>query len=187
MKQHSIRAILENNPVIPVVTFKSMSEVDSMIEKLLSLDIHCIEITLRTEIAMDAILYVKETYGHQISVGMGTVTSIAHIEKAVEMNIDFMVSPGLNPALFQAFEQSKIAFIPGVVTPSEIMVGLEQGWDTFKFFPATIFGGIDTLKAYSAVFPSVKFCPTGGIQKETFEQYLTLPNVISVGGSWMIG
>jgi 2-dehydro-3-deoxyphosphogluconate aldolase/(4S)-4-hydroxy-2-oxoglutarate aldolase len=116
---------------------------------------------------------------------MGTVVSVSQIDKAVELGIDFMVSPGLNASLAPAFESSGIAFIPGVVTPSEIIEGLQFGWDTFKFFPANLFGGLAALKAYGQVFPAVKFCPTGGIIEETHPDYLALDNIISVGGSWM--
>jgi 2-dehydro-3-deoxyphosphogluconate aldolase/(4S)-4-hydroxy-2-oxoglutarate aldolase len=83
------------------------------------------------------------------------------------------------------FEKSGIAFIPGVATPSEIIEGIQYGWDTFKFFPANLFGGLGALKAYGQVFPSIKFCPTGGITEESYPEYLALPNIISVGGSWM--
>ena len=96
-----------------------------------------------------------------------------------------MVSPGISMELSTSFENSGIPFIPGVSTPSEIISGLQLGWDTFKFFPAHLFGGLDALKTYGQVFPQVKFCPTGGIKAETYNEYLKLPNVISVGGSWL--
>jgi 2-dehydro-3-deoxyphosphogluconate aldolase/(4S)-4-hydroxy-2-oxoglutarate aldolase len=116
---------------------------------------------------------------------MGTVVKVEQIEKAIELGIDFMVSPGLNASLAPHFENSKIAFIPGVATPSEIIEGIQFGWDTFKFFPANLFGGLGALKAYGQVFPNIQFCPTGGITEETYPEYLALPNIISVGGSWM--
>lgn len=185
MTQNNIRGILEKHSVIPVVTFNSLQEVEPMIEKLLSRNIHCIEITLRTEVAFETIQKVNEEFKKEISVGMGTVISKAQIQKAVEIGIDFMVSPGISTALFEDLEKSKIAFIPGVATPSEIILGLQQGWDTFKFFPAHLFGGLEALKTYGQVFPQVKFCPTGGITEETYHNYLALSNIISVGGSWM--
>jgi len=87
--------------------------------------------------------------------------------------------------LSSSFENSGIPFIPGVATPSEIILGLQLGWDTFKFFPAHLFGGLEALKTYGQVFPEVQFCPTGGIKAETYKHYLSLPNVMSVGGSWL--
>ena len=93
---------------------------------------------------------------------------------------------GINEKLAPHFEGSQIPFIPGIATPSEIILGKQLGWDTFKFFPAHLFGGIKSLKTYGQVFPDVKFCPTGGINEETYPSYLELQNVISVGGSWVI-
>jgi 2-dehydro-3-deoxyphosphogluconate aldolase/(4S)-4-hydroxy-2-oxoglutarate aldolase len=185
MKQNNIRALLEKHPVIPVVTFNTINEIKPVINRLLSNQIHCIEITLRTPIAYDAIEKVKQEYGQMIDIGMGTVTNQDHITKAIELGVDFMVSPGISASLFDAFKNSGIAFIPGVATPSDIILGLSQSWDTFKFFPAHLFGGYEALKTYGQVFPDLKFCPTGGISEDTYQQYLALENVISVGGSWM--
>ena len=187
MKQNNIRTILEKHPLIPVVTFKTMNEVSPLIEKLLAKDIHCVEITLRTEIAFEAIKKVKNDYGDKIDVGVGTVINKSQIDKAVEVGVDFIVSPGIHYSLFNALEKSNTAFIPGVATPSEIMHGIEQGWDTFKFFPASYFGNQGAIATYGKLFPQVKFCPTGGISEETYQDFLALDNVISVGGSWMVG
>ena len=185
MVQNNIRSILEKHTVIPVVTFNSLEEVNPMVEKLLEKNIRCIEITLRTPIAFEAIEQTILNFGNQIDVGIGTIINKTQIQKAIDLQVKFMVSPGLNPSIFDELENSKIAFIPGVATPSEIMLGLSKGWDTFKFFPANLFGGKDAIKAYGQLFPNVLFCPTGGITKDTFQEYLDLKNVISVGGSWM--
>ena len=185
MVQNNIRAILDKHSLIPVVTFQSKDEVDPIIEKLIANQIRCIEITLRTPLAFEAIQYTIEKYGDTIDVGIGTIINEQQIQKASDMKVKFMVSPGLNPSIFEALQNSNIAFIPGVATPSEIMLGLSQGWDTFKFFPANLFGGINALKTYGQLFPDVRFCPTGGITKESYQDYLNLKNVISVGGSWM--
>jgi 2-dehydro-3-deoxyphosphogluconate aldolase/(4S)-4-hydroxy-2-oxoglutarate aldolase len=183
--QNNIREVLGKHPVIPVVTFNALSEVEPMVERLLKQNIRCIEITLRTEVAFDSIQKTKEEFGKEISVGMGTIVNAAQIQKAIEIGIDFMVSPGISSTLFSDFEKSKIAFIPGVSTPSEIILALQQGYDTLKFFPAHLFGGLEALKTYGQVFPQVKFCPTGGISEATHQEYLALSNIISVGGSWM--
>ena len=185
MKQHNIRAILEKHPIIPVVTFHELSEVFPQLEKLESQGVSCIEITLRTPISFDAIAEAKRAFGQRMDIGVGTLVTNEQIEKAAELGVDFMVSPGISKALAPTFESCGIPFIPGVATPSEIITGLELGWDTFKFFPAHLFGGLDALKTYGQVFPQVKFCPTGGIKAETYEHYLKLHNVISVGGSWL--
>ncbi len=185
MTQNNIREVLGKHLVIPVVTFTNLNEVDAKIDLLLKNDINCIEITLRTPVAYDAIQKVKENFGSEMTVGMGTVVLEAQIHKAIELQVDFMVSPGLHSGLAQQLMDSKIAFIPGVATPSDIINGLQFGWDTFKFFPAFLFGGVDALKTYGQVFPNVKFCPTGGITEASYRDYLALENVISVGGSWL--
>jgi 2-dehydro-3-deoxyphosphogluconate aldolase/(4S)-4-hydroxy-2-oxoglutarate aldolase len=185
-KQNNIRGILNQHPVIPVVTFTDLREIDPMVEKLLSKGIHCIEITLRSKIAFDAVRATKELYGPQLAIGVGTITHPDHIQKAEEIGVDFLVSPGLSDELIRAFDACSSPFIPGVATPSEIIRAAQHGWDTFKFFPAHLFGGIEALKAYGQLFPHVKFCPTGGIHQENQPSFSALPNVISVGGSWMI-
>lgn len=184
-KQNNIREVLANHPIIPVVTFTKLDEIDAKMEVLLRNNVKCIEITLRTPVAYDAIQKVKERYGNEITVGMGTVVLEAQIHKAMELQVDFMVSPGLHGGLAEQLMASKIAFIPGVATPSDIITGLQYEWDTFKFFPAFLFGGVEALKTYGQVFPHLKFCPTGGLTKESYLDYLALENVISVGGSWI--
>ncbi|MCE3295842.1 MAG: eda [Crocinitomicaceae bacterium] len=185
-KQNNIRGILSDHPIIPVVTFNDLREIDPLIEKLLAMGIHCIEITLRTKIAFDAVRAAKELHGNKIAIGVGTITHPDHILTAEEIGVDFMVSPGLSDELIQAFDACSTAFIPGVATPSEIIRASQHGWDTFKFFPAHLFGGAEALKAYGQLFPHVKFCPTGGINESTYTAYSELNNVISVGGSWMV-
>ena len=184
-KQNNIREVLAKHSIIPVVTFTNLNEIDAKVEVLLRNNVKCIEITLRTPVAFDAIQKVKEEYGNEITVGMGTVVLEAQIHKAIELQVDFMVSPGLHSGLAQQLVDSKIAFIPGVATPSDIINGLQFEWDTFKFFPAFLFGGIEALKTYGQVFPNLKFCPTGGLTEASYRDYLALENVISVGGSWL--
>jgi 2-dehydro-3-deoxyphosphogluconate aldolase / (4S)-4-hydroxy-2-oxoglutarate aldolase len=186
MQQNNIEQVLTENPVIPVVTFTDVKEVDSVIEKLLNKEIKCIEVTLRTDAATECIAYIKQNYPGQIAVGMGTVVNTEQVYKAMELQVDFMVSPGLSRTLAEACEKSNIAYIPGVSTPSEIIKALEMGINVLKFFPANLFGGIEALKTYGQVFPNVKFCPTGGINENTYKNYLELKNVLAVGGSWMV-
>ncbi len=184
-KQNNIREVLAKHPIIPVVTFTNLNEIEAKVEVLLRNNVKCIEITLRTPVAFDAIQKVKEEYGNEITVGMGTVVLESQIHKAIQLQVDFMVSPGLHSGLAQQLMDSKIAFIPGVATPSDIIAGLQFEWDTFKFFPAFLFGGVEALKTYGQVFPNLKFCPTGGLTEASYRDYLALENVISVGGSWL--
>jgi len=177
---------MANHKVIPVVNFSNINEVEQTISSLIKRDIRCIEITLRNELAFDCIETAKKLRIADFHIGIGTVVTKEQIAKATALDVDFMVSPGINSLLSPHFEQSQIPFIPGVVTPSEIILGKQFNWDTFKFFPANVFGGIQTLKTYGQVFPDIKFCPTGGISEENHQEFLDLPNVISVGGSWVI-
>jgi 2-dehydro-3-deoxyphosphogluconate aldolase/(4S)-4-hydroxy-2-oxoglutarate aldolase len=183
--QHGIEHVLAKHHVIPVVTVNSMEETDAIMNRLLEQNIHVAEITLRTDYALTAIAHVKKNYP-TIDVGVGTVISIGQVAPLVDLGVDFIVSPGATMDLIHHLQNGNIPFIPGAVTPSEIMEGLQMGLDTFKFFPANLFGGIDALKAYGQVFPAARFCPTGGINGTTYSDYLALSNVISVGGSWML-
>ncbi len=186
MNQNGILALLKNHPIIPVVTINSLDEIEGIIKLLKENDIHCIEVTLRTTVAFEAIVQIKKQFGSAMSVGVGTIVSEEQIQKAKNSGVDFMVSPGINSNLAISFEESGIPFIPGVSTPSEIILGLQLGWKVFKFFPANLFGGEKAIQTYGSVFPDVTFCPTGGIDEKTSLNYLNLKNVVSVGGSWMM-
>jgi 2-dehydro-3-deoxyphosphogluconate aldolase/(4S)-4-hydroxy-2-oxoglutarate aldolase len=186
MVQNNILGILEEHQLIPVVTIYELNEIDGIIKSLLKKEIHVIEVTLRTSVAFEAIEYIKKHYSKDITVGVGTVVTKEQILKIKEIGADFIVSPGINKDLAESLEKSGVAFIPGVATPSDIILGLQLGWNVFKFFPANLFGEILALQTYNQVFPNVIFCPTGGINEDTFSDYLKLSNVISVGGSWML-
>lgn len=184
--QNNIEEILQANAIVPVVTIQNEGEIDSIYQKLISRGIHCIEITLRTEYAFEAIAEFKKRYGSEFKVGVGTVIKSEQVEKCKALNVDFIVSPGLTTDLAHELHESKIAFLPGAITPSEIIAGQELGVQFFKFFPANLFGGIETLKAYESVFKGVKFCPTGGINETNYQEFLKLENVVSVGGTWVL-
>jgi 2-dehydro-3-deoxyphosphogluconate aldolase/(4S)-4-hydroxy-2-oxoglutarate aldolase len=186
MIQNGIQTILKNNPVIPVATINNAGDLDNQIKKIQSAGIKCIEVTLRTDFALEALSILKSQNIPDFSVGVGTVIHPDQIDKVKDIGVDFIVSPGLTPKLAQHLKQSGIAFIPGVSTVSDLMKGLEEGFSFFKFFPANLFGGINALKTYGQLFPQVTFCPTGGISEQTFKDYLKEPNIISVGGSWML-
>jgi 2-dehydro-3-deoxyphosphogluconate aldolase/(4S)-4-hydroxy-2-oxoglutarate aldolase len=185
MSQNGIRKLLLDNPVVPVVKIQSLEEVEPLITALQNNNINCIEITLRTDCAIDAIKLAKKCSNDNFSVGVGTVVNTKQLAELVDAEVDFIVLPGLQKELVSALQDIDIPFLPGVVTPSEMMEALRLGWDTLKFFPANIAGGLSALKTYSQVFPQLKFCPTGGITKDNYPEYLELENVISVGGSWI--
>ena len=154
--------------------------------EILDKNIKCIEVTLRTKVAFEAIEFIKKNYGNKICVGVGTVINIEQIHRLEKIGVDFIVSPGITKELAKELLISKIPFIPGISTPSDIILGLSMGLRFFKFFPANLFGGIPALKTYQYVFPNVVFCPTGGINEDSYLEYLELENVLSVGGSWMM-
>lgn len=184
MMQNGIRELLRQHPLIPVVTIAKASEAVPLMNYLRGRGVMCMEVTLRTDAALEAIAVAKENATDGFSVGVGTIKKEVDVRAAQQAGADFLVSPGFTPSLLQAMETSGIPYIPGAVTPSELMLGMEHGIDTFKFFPANVFGGMPTLKNYAAVFQSLKFCPTGGITSQSAADYLAMPNVISVGGSW---
>lgn len=183
--QNQIKDILKHNPIVPVVLLSDDKEAIEMCKFIIDSGIKCIEVTLRNEYAIKGISLIKKEFGDSLSVGAGTVCTPNQVELLQSLEIDFMVSPGINRELIQSFNNSGVAYLPGTSTPSEMILAMELGLETLKFFPAELFGGIKALKTYSSVFPSLGFCPTGGISKSTYKQYLQLKNVISVGGSWI--
>jgi 2-dehydro-3-deoxyphosphogluconate aldolase/(4S)-4-hydroxy-2-oxoglutarate aldolase len=185
MIQNGIRKILENHPLIPVVNITNLDEVGPICELLIQRNIGCIELTLRSDVAIDAIKKAKKDFGSKLEIGVGTLINAAQVRTVQEIGVDFLVSPGSSSKLIDAMSKSGIPFIPGVMSPSEIIQGMEMGLNTFKLFPANIAGGLGALIAYKAVFSEVKFCPTGGISQENYKTILDLENVISVGGSWL--
>ena len=185
MSQNNIRKLLLDNPIVPVVKFQSLEEVIPLLDYLKEKNINCIEITLRTECAIEAIKLAKQHCGNTFSIGAGTVIHLKQITQLIAAEIDFIVLPGIQKELLGILNEINVPFLPGVMTPSEIMEAIGLGWDTMKFFPAHIAGGLDALKTYSQVFPQVKFCPTGGMSFENYLEFLSLDTLISVGGSWL--
>ncbi len=182
--QNNIEELLQGHELIPVVTFQEGDDAVGFMEYLVQQNIKCIEITLRTSAGMKAIELLKKEMSDKVLIGAGTVISTEQIDQLKAIDADFMVSPGLTPKLQEAMHNSGIPYLPGTATPSEIMKAMEMGLNVLKFFPANLFGGINALSAYANIFPSIKFCPTGGINEKTTKEYLELSNVFAVGGSW---
>lgn len=176
---------LQNTPVFPVVCLTSREEVDTYVTALLKTPVRCLEITLRHPFAPEAIAYVKKNYPAML-VGAGTVTSKALLKTAVRCGADFLVSPGLNRSLLRMAKRKKIPFLAGVATPSEILAAKQCGLTTLKLFPAEELGGAKLLKTYGDVFAELSFIPTGGIRKEHLAAYLSLKNVVTCGGGFLL-
>jgi len=177
--------VLTTGPVVPVMVIKNLEDAVPMARALLEGGVRVLEITLRTPVAIEAIEKIsKEVVG--AIVGAGTVTSKEDLEAVAEAGGVFAISPGLTPALLNAANQGPIALIPGISTASELMQGMEMGYNEFKFFPAEAAGGVKMLKSIGGPFPQITFCPTGGISTDNYKNYLALKNVACVGGSWLV-
>lgn len=179
-----VRAVLRLAPVIPVFTPDSIDDAVQVAQALFRGGLPVIEVTLRTAVAVDAIRAMVEAVPDAV-VGAGTVLDARQLEAVKSAGGRFAVSPGATARLYAAARDSDLPLLPGVATASELMLGLEHGLDTFKFFPAVQAGGAAMLSAWNGPFGDVRFCPTGGISAQTALQFLHLPNVLCVGGSWL--
>lgn len=171
--------------VIPVMVIDDITKAVPMGKALLDGGISVFEVTLRTECALEAIRMLREAFPQAI-VGAGTVLNTSQYDAAVNAGAQFVISPGLTTHLLQYAKESTVAFIPGVATPSEMMIALELGYSHLKFFPAEANGGAKALDAISAPIPHVSICPTGGIGAHNLDQYVNLKTVGAIGGSWML-
>ena len=180
----TIDEIMRTAPVIPVLVLDGSVEPAVLAESLVGAGLPVIEVTLRTPGALDAISAMAEVPG--AIVGAGTVLNEAQLAQAIDAGSQFIVSPGLTEPLGKAAVQSGVPFLPGVATAGDIMRGFDLGLNRFKFFPAEAAGGIAALKALCAPCAEARFCPTGGIRAETAPDWLALPSVLCVGGSWIV-
>lgn len=171
-------------PVIPVITVDELEKAVPLARSLVRGGLPVLEITLRTPQGLDAITLIKNEVSEAI-VGAGTVLNESDLEKALNSGSEFVITPGLTPELLRAGAYCGVAFMPGVATVSEMMCCLDAGLTALKFFPAEASGGVKTLKAFGGPFPDVTFCPTGGIGPHNLANYLDIPSVKTVGGSWM--
>jgi 2-dehydro-3-deoxyphosphogluconate aldolase/(4S)-4-hydroxy-2-oxoglutarate aldolase len=180
----TIDEILAAGPVMPVVAIDDAAHAAPLARALVAGGIRAIEITLRTGAALEAIQAIARDVPEAIP-GVGTALTAADVLAALDAGAKFIVSPGMTPALSEAAIGSGLPFLPGIATASELMAGMVAGLSAFKFFPAAQAGGIDGLKALGGPFPSVRFCPTGGVSAANAAAYLALSNVACVGGSWL--
>lgn len=172
-------------PVIPVVVIERVADAVPLASALVEGGLPVIEVTLRTPVALEALrIMAAEVQG--AVVGAGTVVERAQIETCLEAGATFLVSPGTPPALAEAFAQSGIPVMTGCATVSEAMALSQMGFKVLKFFPAEAAGGAAFLKSIAGPLPHLRFCPTGGISPANVMDYLSLPNVVAVGGSWVV-
>ena len=176
--------IMTAAPVIPVLVIERVEDAVPVAEALVAGGLPVLEVTLRTPAALDAIRAMKQVRG--AIVGAGTVLGPDQLDAAVEAGSEFVVSPGLTERLGRAAASAPVPLLPGVANASDVMRALELGFTRLKFFPAVASGGLPALKGLASVFSQVRFCPTGGITQENAAEWLALPAVACVGGTWLV-
>jgi 2-dehydro-3-deoxyphosphogluconate aldolase/(4S)-4-hydroxy-2-oxoglutarate aldolase len=176
--------VLDLSPVVPVVVIEDRAHAVPLARALLAGGVPVIEVTLRSDAALDAVRAIAAEVPGMV-VGAGTVCSAAQAEAAVAAGAQFLVSPGSTDRLLDALAELAVPFLAGVATPSEMVRLLERGITEAKLFPASAVGGTALLKAVAGPLPQLRFCPTGGISAASAPEYLALPNVGCVGGSWL--
>jgi len=180
----AIRSILSLAPVVPVIILDDVAKARSLAEALVAGGLPILEVTLRTPNAIRVMEEMSKVSG--AIVGSGTVRTPQHMKQSVDAGCRFMVSPGISPRILDAADDIGIPLLPGIATPSEAMTAAERGYSFLKFFPAEANGGAPVLKAFASPLADITFCPTGGIDAAKAKSYLSLSNVICVGGSWIM-
>ena len=186
--RHSISGIEQiwgSARVVPVLTIADLSAAIPLARALVHGGIQVLEITLRTPAAADALRAIADSVPEAI-VGAGTVVDPRQAARAAAAGARFIVSPGFSADVAGACADASLPYLPGVATATEIMAALALGFDRLKLFPAAQVGGVAAIRALSAPFPEVRFCPTGGVDRHSSLEYLALPQVFAVGGSWMV-
>ena len=177
--------VMQDAPVIPVIVLNDLAHAVPMARALVAGGVRMLEVTLRTPQALACIEAIAKHVPEAV-VGAGTVRNKTDAQAAANAGARFAVSPGYTSAVGQACRDLGLALLPGVATGSEIMVAQEEGFTELKFFPAMQAGGPAMLKAWSGPFFDVRFCPTGGVSLQNASEFLALPNVVCVGGSWLV-
>ena len=177
--------VMKISPIVPVIAIEDAEDALPLARALLAGGIGLMEITLRTPAGIKAIEIIAKNLP-QMAVGAGTVLNADDFKRAVDHGAQFVFSPGISLELMEISKSLNIPFIPGVATASEVMLALNNGFEYCKLFPATAVGGIETLNGFYGPFPSMRFCPTGGINLHNLNDFLKLPNVLCAGGSWIV-
>jgi len=180
----AVEKVMRLAPVIPVLVIEDIEHALPIAEALVAGGLPALEVTLRTECAIEAIRIMKQVPG--AVVGAGTGLSPDDLARSLDAGAEFIVSPGLTLTLGRAALDAGIPFLPGTANASDVMLALEMGFDRLKFFPAMAAGGPPALKAISAPLLAARFCPTGGVTPENAAEWLALDAVLCVGGSWMV-
>ncbi|RLK22543.1 2-dehydro-3-deoxyphosphogluconate aldolase/(4S)-4-hydroxy-2-oxoglutarate aldolase [Micromonospora sp. M71_S20] len=183
-QRHAVRAAVGAARILPVVVLDDARDGAPLADALVRGGLRCAEVTFRTDAAAEAIRVMSER--PDLLVGAGTVLTPAQVDRAVEAGARFVVTPGFGPAVVRRCQELGVPVFPGVATGTEIQMALDAGLDTVKFFPAEQLGGVGMIKALAAPYRSVRFIPTGGVNTANLADYLALPAVLAVGGTWMV-
>jgi 2-dehydro-3-deoxyphosphogluconate aldolase/(4S)-4-hydroxy-2-oxoglutarate aldolase len=181
----SAEQILTSGPVVPVIVINELEHAVPLAKALVAGGVKVLEVTLRTECALEAIRAIAREVPDAI-IGAGTVINPQQLDEVISAGAQFAISPGLTAPLLKAATDGPIPLIPGISTVSELMLGMDYGLREFKFFPAEANGGVKALQAIAGPFPQVRFCPTGGITPNNYRDYLALKSVLCIGGSWLV-
>lgn len=187
IEQHQQKAehLLRAAGILPVVTVHTLEEARRVSAALLEGGLPAIELTLRTPVAMEALAMLKRELPG-IVIGAGTVLTTEQMQQSIDAGADFLVTPGTPPAMAEALAAAPIPVVPGAATPTELLSLMARGFRVCKLFPATAVGGLAMLKGLAGPLAELKICPTGGITEDTAAEYLSQPNVVCIGGSWMV-
>jgi 2-dehydro-3-deoxyphosphogluconate aldolase/(4S)-4-hydroxy-2-oxoglutarate aldolase len=183
-QKKDVVAVLRGVPVIPVLIFDDVAAAVPTARALVAGGLPVLEITLRTPVARDCVRRIIAEVP-DATVGVGTVLTPEQLRQSEEDGVAFAVSPGATARLLDAADDSAVPLLPGIATVSEAMTLAERGYDMLKFFPAEAIGGVNALRSFASPLPGLRFCPTGGITLAKAPDYLRLPNVVCVGGSWL--
>lgn len=176
---------IKQTKIVPVVVLNSIEETLPKMQALVNGGLPCAEITFRTACAAEAIALTVKKFPDML-VGAGTVINREQCEKAIAAGSKFIVSPGFSEEVADCCKEHGLLYLPGIVTPTEAMAAIAKGLTTLKFFPASNYGGLKTIKAICAAFPYLHIMPTGGISEENVLEYLAYDKIIACGGSWMM-
>lgn len=179
-----IQEILETK-LVPVVVFKEIEDVDVILPALSKGGVNIAEICFRNEASINGLKLAIEKYPDMV-IGAGTIINKEQAELAISYGAKFIVSPGLSESVNEVCVKHNIPYIPGVVTPTEIIKAIDLGIYYLKFFPAGVFGGLKAIKALSSAFPTIKFMPTGGVDNSNLAEFIKEKSIYAIGGSWLV-
>ena len=180
----SIEDVCRLAPVVPVLVIDDLDKAVPLAEALVAGGLRALEVTLRTPVALKAIRAIADAVP-DAEIGVGTLRTADDVKASVDAGARFGVSPGFTDVVMDAADSAGLPMLPGVATPSEAMAAADRGLKILKFFPAEANGGAPVLSAWASPLAGLKFCPTGGVSERNAKDYLSLPNVICVGGSWV--